>query len=347
MLHPFLQGRSRIITHISAWTLVGLLFFMAISGLRTSQESLMRTGVNLFFMTGLFYLNARVMIDRFFEKKRYGILLILSLLIITFAAFLRAWIEIHWFGGSLFTTVGPPDTSGMKMFWAYFISFVLLMLFSTMYQLVENRNQLQLQHSVLEAKHHEAQLNFLKAQINPHFLFNTLHNIYAAAMVRHPKTPDMVLRLSDLLRYVTYDGQHNKVHLQKEIDHIKGYMDLYNWKAPEPLPVTLEIEGATDQIQIEPLLLLPLVENAYKHSNVEDDTATGTYIRIHLNAYAGERLEFQVGNTFDPANQQKDDVGGVGLENVRRRLELHYPGRGTLITKAGHGIYEITLSVDF
>ena len=345
MLHPFLQGRSRIITHITAWTLVAFLLFIAISGVSTAWESFQRTTINLLFLIILFYLNARVFIDRYFEKRQYGKLVLISVSVIFAAAALRTWIEMKVMGGSLFLGKANVPHPELKMFSAYFISFVLLMFFSTMYQLVENRNKLVLQHTLLEARHHEAQLNFLKAQINPHFLFNTLNNIYAAATVKHPRTPDMVLRLSELLRYVTYDGQHDKINLTKEITQIRGYMDLFDWKSPAPLPVTLDVQGDTASVTIEPMLLLPLVENAYKHSNVEDENATGAFIEMTLNVQENSNLLFRVRNSFDANNHQKDEVGGVGLENVKRRLELHYPGKSHLQISKKDDIFEVSLSL--
>jgi len=246
-------------------------------------------------------------------------------------------------GGSLFLGKANVPHPEFKMFVAYFISFVLLMFFSTMYQLVENRNKLVLQHTLLEARHHEAQLNFLKAQINPHFLFNTLNNIYAAATVKHPRTPDMVLRLSELLRYVTYDGQHDKINLTKEITQIRGYMDLFDWKSPAPLPVSLDVQGDTASVTIEPMLLLPLVENAYKHSNVEDETASNTFIEMTLHVQENNSLIFRVRNSYDESNRQKDEVGGVGLANVKRRLELHYPGKSDIRASKKEGVFEVLL----
>ena len=205
--HSFLSGRALILTHIIGWALVGVLFFLAIAGVKDIHEGLVRTAVNLAFMVPLFYINARVFINRFFEKGRYRLLLGSSFLLVVIMAALRAYVEVNWLGGSIVGQQFPAANPWLRMFLVYSFSFILLAFFSSMYQLVENRNELALHHSQLEARHHEAQLQFLKAQINPHFLFNSLHNIYAAATVHHPHTPDMVLRLSDLLGYVTYDTQ--------------------------------------------------------------------------------------------------------------------------------------------
>jgi LytS/YehU family sensor histidine kinase len=211
-----------------------------------------------------------------------------------------------------------PGDRGFRMFFVTVLIYFILMIFSALYQLLENRRE-------IEARHTQAQLNYLKAQINPHFLFNTLNNIYSAAVLQHPRTADMVLRLSDLLRYVTYDGQAERVSLQKEIAQIRAYIDLYQLKSEHPLSIRFEVEGDMEQVEIEPLLLLPLVENALKHGDIVEEQADG-YLHILLRKEA-KRLFFQVENSYNPDNDQKDSVGGVGLDSIRQRLELNYPGR--------------------
>jgi len=318
---PIFAGRVRVITHLSGWLLLAFMFFYFLSGVRTVEEAFWRTGVNLGFMLALFYGNARVLVNRYLEKGRKVRYLGIAVIILLGSAFLRSWIEEHLFGGSVFKVFTQVQDGSWRLFLGYFISFFLLLVFSTLYQLVENRHLLEIQHLELGVRHQEAQLNYLKAQINPHFLFNTLHNIYAAASLQHPKTAEMVLRLSDLLRYVTYEAQAARVPLEKELAQIYAYLDLFQLKSENPLPLKVEVLGALHTWQIEPLLLLPLVENALKHGNLEMDSKAFLNISLHVTP---EQLHFSVENSFDPSNTQKDAVGGVGIENVRHRLALHY-----------------------
>lgn len=317
MLQQILSGRIRFITHLTGWLLVFFVFFYLISGLRGPQEALLRSSLNMAFLLTLFYGNAKILINRFFETGKYRWWLSLTLVFWPGMAALRAWTEVNLFDDSLFKNLaGIPRGGGYRLFAGYALSFLLLLVFSALYQLLENRRE-------LEARHAEAQLNYLKAQINPHFLFNTLNNIYAAATLQHPRTADMVLRLSDLLRYVAYDARADKVPLEKEIAQIRAYLDLFQLKAEHPLPLKLDIMGDTDSRQIEPLLLLPLVENALKHSDLEENPDGFVQILLHNEPAS---LVFLVENTFNPKDEQKDRVGGVGLENIRRRLELNYRG---------------------
>lgn len=342
MLNTLLSGRSRLVTHFVGWAMVALLFYSLISGMRGPIEGLYRTGLNMAFLLVLFYGNAKIVINRFFETGRYGWLIPIVLVLWLGMAALRTWVELRLFGGSIFQNPAMPADGGRRMFTAYALSFFLLLLFSTLYQLLENRHALELRHRELETRHTEAQLNYLKAQINPHFLFNTLNNIYAAATLQHPRTADMVLRLSDLLRYVTYDSRAAQVPLEKEVAQIRAYLELFQLKSEHPPAIRFEIENNAVQRQIEPVLLLPLVENAVKHGDL--DTNPDGYLAISLHNDEC-RLLFRVENTFDPENRQKDTAGGVGLSNVRSRLELNYPGRHRFETESRGNIFVATLEL--
>jgi sensor histidine kinase YesM len=317
MLQTLLSGRGRLITHFSGWALVTLVTFYLLSGIRPPGEAAARTALFIFFPLVLFYTNARVLTNRFFEAHQYGKWVFWALVLWLGMAGIRVWAELKVFGSTILSSNEVPKDGGLKMFLVTVLIYFVLMIFSGLYQLLENRRE-------LDARHAEAQLNYLKAQINPHFLFNTLNNIYAAATLQHPNTAQMVLRLSDLLRYVTYEGQANQVPLAHEIAQIRAYIELFQLKSEHPLPITLDIEGTTEGRFIAPLLLLPFIENALKHGDLEANP--NGFLRILLKSEAS-RLDFQVKNSFDPHNQQKDEQGGVGLDNIRQRLELQYRGR--------------------
>ena len=336
MLNTLLSGRGRLITHTIGWALVALVMFYLLAGLRPVGEAAARTVLNLLFPMLLFYANGRVLINRYFEAGQYRTWLLWSLLLWLGMAALRTRIEIVAFGGSIFTNNQVPADGGRRIFLVVALIYLLLMVFSGLYQLLENRRE-------LEARHAEAQLNYLKAQINPHFLFNTLNNIYAAATLQHPHTAEMVLRLSDLLRYVTYDAQADRVPLAKEIAQIRAYLDLFQLKSEQPLPIQFEVEGDVENGSIEPLLLLPLVENALKHSDLDSRPDTA-HLHILLRSEA-QRLFFRVKNSFDPANAQKDEVGGVGLENIRQRLALNYRGRHQFEVRAEGAVFVAEMSL--
>ena len=335
MLQTLLSGRGRFFTHLLSWSLIVLTMFYLLSTMRPVGEAAARTVMNLSFPILMFYVNGRVLINRYFETKRYWAWGFLSISLWLGMAALRTKAELMIFGGTVFNNNTLPPDGGWTIFLVFSLMFFVLMLFSGLYQLLENRRE-------IEALHAKAQLNYLKAQINPHFLFNSLNNIYAAATLQHPRTPDMVLRLSELLRYVTYDAQAEQVPLQKEIGHIRAYIELFQLKSEEPLPIHFDVEGDVSNQQIEPLLLLPLVENAFKHSDLEVNPAG--YLNMLLRLEPG-RLIFQVENTFDPNNQQKDAVGGVGLENIRRRLALKHAEQHLFDTQEQGNVFVANLEL--
>ncbi len=173
-----------------------------------------------------------------------------------------------------------------------------------------------------------AELAFLKSQVNPHFLFNTLNNIYALTYAKSDEAPGAILKLSELMRYMLYDsngpgGAQQKVLLSKEVTYLENFVALEKLRVANA-QVKLQVEGNTDLYRIEPLLLLPFVENAFKHGKLTDP---GHPLVIDLSVRQGT-LRF---DTLNPkADRQKDAVGGIGLDNVRRRLALLYPNRHTL-----------------
>jgi LytS/YehU family sensor histidine kinase len=178
--------------------------------------------------------------------------------------------------------------------------------------------------------------------MNPHFLFNTLNNIYSLALVRSEKTAPLVLRLSDLLRYVIYDAQQEKVALAKEVAMLEEYIELNELQYEMPKDITFNYQLPRNGCLIEPLLLIPLAENCFKHS----DLAENEKGFVHLELLVSEdRIIFNADNSFNPLQHQKDEQGGVGLENIRRRLALQYPDRHELKIEKTSNRFHIQLEL--
>ena len=172
------------------------------------------------------------------------------------------------------------------------------------------------------AEQREAKIQFLRAQMNPHFLFNTLNNIYSLAVVKSEKTAPLVLRLSDLLRYVIYDAQQEQVPLAKAITILEEYIELFQLQYEEQKDITFTYQLPRKGYLIEPLLLIPLVENCFKHSDLAENENGYVHLELLIDE---DEMTFSAKNSFNPLQSQKDEQGGVGLENIRRRLALQYP----------------------
>jgi sensor histidine kinase YesM len=221
---------------------------------------------------------------------------------------------------------------------------ILVMVAGIFYGLMRERNQQMRRQELLELENLAAEVKYLRSQINPHFLFNTLNNIYAITQ-RHDdqEGSDALLRLSGLMRYMLYDSEGNLTGLPKEIDHLQNYMDLMLLKySKDDLPeVELVVKGSPDAIQVAPLILLPFVENAFKHGI--DNQGKG-WIHILLNISLNN-LSFSVENSRFLGRHASSDHKGIGLENVKRRLEHHYAERHKLIINESEDEYIINLEI--
>lgn len=209
--------------------------------------------------------------------------------------------------------------------------------FGIVYFFIQSEHQHQLKQTRLMLENKQTELSFLRSQINPHFLFNSLNNVYSLVYHQSDQALTAIAKLSDLLRYMLYDT-HEKVPLQKELDYINKYMELQQMRFESALPANMEITGNPGKAHIPPLLLIPFVENAFKHGDIKN----GNSIRIKL--YADEDvMRFTISNAI--GHQQKDAGGGIGLENVQRRLELLYPGRHLLQVQETKDIFEVQLEI--
>ena len=168
----------------------------------------------------------------------------------------------------------------------------------------------------------ENELKYLRSQIQPHFFFNTLNNLYSLTIDKSDKAPDLILKLSDLMKYFLYETGKEFQTLKNEISHIKDYIDIEKLRYDEALKVNFKIDGKTKKVLIKPLILIPLVENAFKHG-ARNSTKNG-YIDITLKT-TKTLLDFRVENSFEKQTKKiKAQIGGIGLTNLKKRLELNY-----------------------
>lgn len=172
----------------------------------------------------------------------------------------------------------------------------------------------------LKKQHANAELALLKSKINPHFFFNTLNNLYGLAIKKSDHTPDIILKLSEIMRYTIYDGENEHVPLYKEIDYLKKYIDIHRIRYKKRVEITFEENIDNSQQHIVPLLLIILLENAIKHGvEVLTDNA---YVHVKLNL-TGKKFMFFVENNYE----EKMSKEGIGLSNLRKRLQLLYPNK--------------------
>jgi len=194
----------------------------------------------------------------------------------------------------------------------------------------------------LKNKMLEAETKALKAQINPHFLFNTLNNIYSLSQFDNKKTGEAILQLSDILRYVTYDGNEQTVTLGAELAHIESFIKLQLLRDDDDSNIEVKINITEPHLKISPLLLLPFIENCFKHSNHHDKV--NGWIKISITT-KDSTLILEASNSTANDTIKKDSVGGVGMDNVQKRLNLLYPATHELILKMDKTYYSSILKI--
>lgn len=197
------------------------------------------------------------------------------------------------------------------------------------------------QKSELEKERIKTELSFLKQQINPHFLFNSLNSIYSLALDRSKTTTDAILKLSSILRYVIYDSENSSVSLQKDIETLQDYINMHKLRLTPKTVLSVDFTGNPSEYKIEPLLLLPIIENAFKYGI---DTVNDSFIDISLKI-TEEKLNLKVINKIIKETDKKKKDFGIGIKNLNRRLELLYPGNYHLTFFVLKNIFTVQLGL--
>ncbi len=186
----------------------------------------------------------------------------------------------------------------------------------------------------------EQELHYLKRQIHPHFLFNTLNTIYGFALKQSKHTPEIILKLSNLLDYILYQVNKPKVKLKEEILHIKEYVDLEKIRFQDTLKVNFNVGEIDENLEVAPMLLIPFVENAFKHGSIVDGFLV---LEIWVEAIENE-LVFKIRNTIHNL-EEREENSGIGLENIRKRLELNYNDNFQLTNEIVESWYVVELKI--
>lgn len=195
------------------------------------------------------------------------------------------------------------------------------------------------ENKLLRAEKIQAELAFLKTQINPHFLYNTLNYLYAQAYPISEKLAEAILKLSEMMRYMLHESPDGQVELQKELDYLRSFIDIFRLRFEDRFFVNFTVEGEVGGQRVASLLLIPFVENAFKHG-IADDPANPIQISLKVTQ---QNLSFEVINHIHKA--QKDQTTGIGLQNIRRRLELLYPNQHELTVQNNGLVHQTKLKL--
>ncbi len=321
-------NRNRmLLMHLSFWCVYLSFFLYQISSYQRGPEVdwhkvFIVVSNQLVFILIISYFNYFVLLPRFLRNRNVWLYLIEFSIPFVIVMLFRIHVErylIDGYSGKNEYLYNPRFVVQLVMSYFFIVVFVSLLKFVVEWLELEARKK------EIENEKLTAELNFLKAQIHPHFLFNTLNNLYYLAYTKSENTTEVIAKLSQMMRYMIYDSNHTKVLLTKEIEYIESYIGLERLRLNNQIPIDFSVEGNISTILITPFILITFLENAFKHGVTNNNPNAWVKISLRVN---GNECLYTVSNSKIPS-AQSDNGGksGIGLQNVHRRLALSYPNQ--------------------
>lgn len=335
--------RKKIILHVAFWLAYASFFMYQVSSGRRIEESgwttiLIDVSFHLFAMVGISYMNYFFFMPRLLKQKNIG------RYIIEFVPIFLALMYLVLLGKQYILdgfTHEREFVYSLRFALYVFISAFFLVQFVGLLKFVENYFELEAHKQELEKNQLISELRFLKAQVNPHFLFNTLNNLYYLAFTKSPNTPDVIAKLSQMMRYMLYESNHNRVPLDKELEYMENYISLEKLRLSDEVPITFEVSGSTEGKMIAPLVFITFLENAFKHGVSNGKKGSWIDVSIHVE---NDTCTYQVKNSkIQNTDKTVPEKSGIGLQNVKRRLDLSYPNDYELELDETEDTYSIQL----
>ena len=331
--------RNTVIIHLLIWAVILILPFIFSNENQNSRDSddiafrNLNTATIIFWM-GLFYLNAAVLIPTCIYTKRY--ILYMVLLVALFCIIMI----LH---GSLFPLLIHGHTFHFFRSSAHnLIPFLFTITVSATYKFLLDKIRTDALSNERQKENLKSELSFLRSQISPHFLFNVLNNIVAMVRIKSEELEPTVIKLSSLLQYMLYETDEEKVLLKKEVEYLQSYIDLQQMRFSSKLNMQVHFDIRDEWEAIEPMLLVPFIENAFKHGNgLQRNPEIHISLRVENNL-----LDFQVKNKYVLLDNSKDKISGIGLANVKRRLDLLYENRHLLKIDQSEGWFVVSLHMN-
>ncbi len=331
---------KRVVYHLIFWLSLLLMFLIVDQVHHGFFLSLIIETINIMFYAVVVYFNLLYLIPNYLSEKKfllYSGLLILSVIIITPIKNLILFLLF-----SFIPSIQESLITDQK--WIFLTTFFVAAT-STILKITSDWMRYQRDRKELQTQTMQSELKFLKSQINPHFLFNTLNNLYALTLKKSDKAPEIVIKLSEMMRYMLYECNEKRVLLSKEVKYIQNYLDLESLRQSKNVSINFEVIGNAGDQKIAPLMFIPFLENSFKHG-LNNQIAQG-FVNIVLTIEDKDILFFMENSKSGslPAQHHKRS-GGIGLVNVKRRLALQYAGKHKLETKDNPNTYAVNLELN-
>ncbi len=360
------SNNKRIVTfiaHVAAWScffaLPYLVFFPRLREFSMSNHQIAAIICNNVFLIVFYYFNTWILIPKFLVKEKWLFYFISILACLFFFLYIPREIAKMIAEPEMFNPqatrefIRNPAFTGKKQFQGLWrtrrpgadpyntVLFLLIFTVGTCISVIQRWLQTEQTRKETENEKLNTELSFLKSQVNPHFFFNTLNNIYSLAIVRSEKTAPAVMKLSAIMRYILTETQRDLVPLSNEVDFINNFIDLQKVRLTDKVVLDFSTEGSTDNLLVAPLLFIPFVENAFKYG-VSTKESSNISIEIRTN---GTMIYLHVQNYIVPSENTLMENTGIGINNVKRRLELMYPNKHTLTTSQANNYYTVNLEI--
>lgn len=288
----------------------------------------------------IFYLNYLFVLPKFFDATKFGrMLLVLCMLFGLFILLRYTLEEVLYYQIFGYRNYNEGTTLVYYIYDNLHYGSRPIVASSVLWFIV-NLSRLQAEKIELIESKRETEINFLKSQINPHFIFNTLNNIYYLVFEKSEKSLKAIEQLSSLMRYMTYESQNNTIAIQREIDYIENFIALESMRISGATNILFHTEIQNPEYRIPPLLLIPFIENGFKHGVVNNPEQPFEIKLIQTESH----LELQTTNLIN--DYKKDSQSGVGIENVKKRLQLYYPNKHILEITVYQPVYKTLLRID-
>ena len=296
----------------------------------------------LLFIAGNYYFNVYYVVPVFLYRKKFAAFALLFLAGIVAASLLRVplatYLSQHYFAP------GKPPPGLSQLFFNSLINIFIWTICLVAGKLIVDRIRFQKYIEVIEKEKMKNELDFLKAQFNPHFLFNSINSIYGNINKSNSTAREMLLIFSEMLRYQLYECNTSVISIEKEISYIRNYISLQQIRKPENLSIQLNVSEDVRGITIAPLIFMAFIENSFKYVSNHEDRLNEVQISL---ARSNNQLFFKTFNTKENVNgREMIDPGGIGIANVKRRLELLYPGKHALMIQNNDHSFEVMLNLE-
>lgn len=343
--------RLRIAGHVIFW-LISIGFFLLQIYLvdheyfRFDFKTLLKSIIPVSCFAAAVYLNIYFLIPRFLKPKNY-IFYGFWLIVVMAAASVMIQVLFLYPFNNLFSDENKPVSFDLQLYSRYFFVTLLFVGLTSFLKFVKEwlvLQDLNLKYEQIERQKLEAELKTLKGQVHPHFLFNSLNNIYSLSLTNPEKVPDLILRLSDLMRHALYESRENYIDLSKEIEFTENYISLQKIRVSNKARIEYRILGDIPAKRIAPLLFEPFIDNAFKHGL--NGTKKDDFVSALFDFTEKGKLQFSIENSFEKKIESDTKYRGIGLENVKKRLShLYAVNEYKLAISDDNNIFRISLEL--